>query len=64
MIPNHIVTPPSRFASFRILFEGILRHVRTLWDTPIGYKREAHYMRGPGPKWREKHQQVTAKSDR
>jgi hypothetical protein len=23
--------------------------------TPMRYRPEAHYMRGPGPKWREKH---------
>ena len=26
---------------------------RSLFDT---YRPELHYMRGPGPKWREKHQ--------
>jgi len=26
------------------------------WDGPHGkYRPEDHYMRGPGPKWREKH---------
>jgi hypothetical protein len=26
------------------------------WDGPAGkYRPEDHYMRGPGPKWREKH---------
>ena len=26
------------------------------WDGPVRtYRPEAHYMRGPGPKWREKH---------
>jgi hypothetical protein len=26
------------------------------WDGPAGkYRPEEHYMRGPGPKWREKH---------
>jgi hypothetical protein len=26
------------------------------WDGPVKkYRPEAHYMRGPGPKWREKH---------
>jgi hypothetical protein len=26
------------------------------WDGPLGrYRPEDHYMRGPGPKWREKH---------
>jgi hypothetical protein len=24
---------------------------------PLRYRPEAHYMRGPGPKWREKHLQ-------
>lgn len=43
----------------RILFYGkyipiLIQHLRSLWDAPVGYRREAHYMRGPGPKWREK----------
>jgi hypothetical protein len=26
------------------------------WDGPVGrYRPEDRYMRGPGPKWREKH---------
>lgn len=26
------------------------------WDGPVKrYRPEDHYMRGPGPKWREKH---------
>jgi hypothetical protein len=26
------------------------------WDGPVGkYRPEDHYMRGPGPKWYEKH---------
>jgi hypothetical protein len=26
------------------------------WDGPVArYRPEDHYMRGPGPKWREKH---------
>jgi hypothetical protein len=32
----------------------LLKSLRGLWDAPVGYRREAHYMRGPGPKWREK----------
>lgn len=27
------------------------------------YRPELHYMRGPGPKWREKHAQPPAKAD-
>ena len=29
--------------------------VERLWDP---YRPELHYMRGPGPKWREKHAQA------
>jgi hypothetical protein len=28
-----------------------------------GYRPELHYMRGPGPKWREKHQSATSAID-
>jgi hypothetical protein len=36
------------------------------WWTLMGdqadrYRPEAHYMRGPGPRWREKHAQVSAR---
>ena len=32
---------------------------RTLWaDRRMSYRPEKHYMRGPGPKWREKHAQT------
>ena len=33
-----------------------LAHVwRTLVVNHLAYRPEKHYMRGPGPKWREKH---------
>ena len=33
----------------------IRRRFRALfWDAPVGDRREAHDMRGPGPKWWEK----------
>ena len=28
------------------------------------YRPELHYMRGPGPKWQEKHRQLLASTDR
>jgi hypothetical protein len=28
-------------------------------DQPDKYRPEAHYMRGPGPKWRAKHARVS-----
>jgi hypothetical protein len=33
------------------------------WDGPVRkYRPEQYYMRGPGPKWREKHIEVRATS--
>jgi hypothetical protein len=29
--------------------------VSQLWKAATAYNPERHYMRGPGPKWREKH---------
>ena len=42
------------------LFRGVVRSVVTFfgpsWDGPAKrYRPEEHYMRGPGPKLREKH---------
>jgi hypothetical protein len=44
----------ARIGSYGKLAADWLKQLRTLWDMPVGYRREAHYMRGPGPKWREK----------
>jgi hypothetical protein len=40
--------------------------VANAWWTAMGdhsdrYRPEAHYMRGPGPKWRAKHAPVSAR---
>jgi hypothetical protein len=37
------------------LFFGVLQVLRRLGFAFGSYKPELHYMRGPGPKWREKH---------
>ena len=35
------------------LWSGLIRRIlRTVF---VSYRPELHYMRGPGPKWREKH---------
>lgn len=34
---------------------ALFRFLAGLDGTPMRYRPEAHYMRGPGPKWREKH---------
>jgi hypothetical protein len=45
----------------------ILRYtLRGLWswlvsDRPANYQPERYYMRGPGPKWREKHGRMRAR---
>jgi hypothetical protein len=36
-----------------VLFRFVAGHVAR----PLRYRPEAHYMRGPGPKWREKYLQ-------
>ena len=46
---------PGRFGAARRIRRIIERCAalhRTLFDA---YRPELHYMRGPGPKWREKH---------
>ena len=49
-------TAPSR----RVTVIELLRlRSRDLFDP---YRPELHYMRGPGPKWREKHQIVLARA--
>jgi hypothetical protein len=41
------------------LGEWVVRNIRR-WDRNLfeSYRPELHYMRGPGPKWREKHGQA------
>ena len=35
---------------------AVLDLLTAFWGGPVRqYRPEAHYMRGPGPKWREKH---------
>jgi hypothetical protein len=37
-------------------FSSVLTFLSPSWDGPARkYRPEQHYMRGPGPKWREKH---------
>jgi hypothetical protein len=37
----------------------------TFWvDRRVSYRPEKHYMRGPGPKWHEKHAQARAAAER
>jgi hypothetical protein len=47
----------SVLASFlRSAVNSLLTFLGPSWDGPVRrYRPEDHYMRGPGPKWREKH---------
>jgi hypothetical protein len=40
----------------RSAFCSVVKFLSPSWDGPVRkYRPERHYMRGPGPKWREKH---------
>jgi hypothetical protein len=40
----------------RSALADLMGFLSSFWDGPVGkYRPEDHYMRGPGPKWREKH---------
>jgi hypothetical protein len=40
----------------RSAVSSLLTFRSSTWDGPVErYRPEDHYMRGPGPKWREKH---------
>jgi hypothetical protein len=49
--------PASRIASMALKAANTLAGlIRTTFEGPARkYRPEEHYMRGPGPKWREKH---------
>jgi hypothetical protein len=52
---------PARTASvlvslLRSAVSAVVTFLGPSWDGPVRrYRPEDHYMRGPGPKWREKH---------
>lgn len=57
MMPNFRTTIATVGSTLRkaalALFGFVAGHVAG----PLRYRPEAHYMRGPGPKWREKYLQ-------
>ncbi len=44
--------PHSKGPSLRTTVADLVRAVKALFDS---YRPELYYMRGPGPKWHEKH---------
>jgi hypothetical protein len=54
---SRLHTPPSVVSSSTLsaAARALAQLVRTVIEGPGKYHPEQHYMRGPGPKWREKH---------
>jgi hypothetical protein len=49
------------FSCFRSATSALVALIGPSWDGPVRkYRPEDHYMRGPGPKWREKHFRASA----
>jgi hypothetical protein len=47
----------ARIGVFLAVMESLFKRICQAWDSPHSYRPSDHYMRGPGPKWREKHGQ-------
>jgi hypothetical protein len=48
-------TASAVFSFLRSAVGALARFLGPSWDGPARYRPEDHYMRGPGPKSREKH---------
>jgi hypothetical protein len=44
------------------VWEAVVRATRAAIEEEKRYRPEAYYMRGPGPKWREKHARARGSS--
>jgi hypothetical protein len=47
----------TRIGSYAEVMGTLIKWMRLAWDSPQTYRPGDHYMRGPGPKWPEKHGQ-------
>jgi hypothetical protein len=56
------MVPAFIFVAAMLLLVGALRVLRRMGLAFETYRPELHYMRGPGPKWREKHVASRARS--
>jgi hypothetical protein len=56
------MVPAFIFVAAMLLLVGALQVLRRLGLAFETYRPELHYMRGPGPKWREKHVASRARS--
>jgi hypothetical protein len=60
MARARVIAIVDRHAAPRHAPSHVVPHLRHWWRTLVKhltdpYRPERHYMRGPGPKWREKH---------
>ena len=55
MISNRSAAMFARIGAYGKALPILLTWLRRLLTGPASYHPGAHYMRGPGPKWREKH---------
>jgi hypothetical protein len=74
--PSRLIRPPcselerrweSVVSQFRVLprkVANVVRELRhTLQEARNPYRPELYYMRGPGPKWRQKHASVPVEAE-
>jgi hypothetical protein len=55
-MPRFSSTTSVLFSLLRGAINALLTFLGPSWDGRVSrYHPEQHYMRGPGPKWREKH---------
>jgi hypothetical protein len=47
----------ARIGGYARVMRVLIKRLRQAWGNPHPYRPGDHYMRGPGPKWREKHGQ-------
>jgi hypothetical protein len=47
----------ARLGPYVAMMGSLFKRMRQAWDSPQNYRPGDHYMRGPGPKWREKYGQ-------
>lgn len=52
----------TRIGSYAEVMRTLLKRLHQAWGSRHVYRPGDHYMRGPGPKWREKHGQDKAAS--
>ena len=57
MMPIFLTMIATPGAMLRKAARVLFRFVAVQFAGPLRYRPEAHYMRGPGPKWREKYLQ-------